>query len=141
MSKEKVERYREEKVHRKEYLEKEKQRKKRNKTIGILCGVVILAALAFGIGVTIKNQYDAYQAAKPDYYNASMMVADWSSILEESTESTEGSTDTDANSDETDAADESADATSAEQSDAETGESSDETAEETNQDTETSAAD
>lgn len=82
MSQEKVERYKQEKAHRKENVEKEKRKKKAGK---ILTWVVILAVcggIGGAIGVTFYNDYQAKLAARPNYERESMVVSDLTGILE-----------------------------------------------------------
>ncbi len=82
MSQEKVERYKQEKAHRKENVEKERRKKKAGR---ILTWVVILAVcggIGGAIGVTFYNDYQARLAARPDYARENMVVSDLTGILE-----------------------------------------------------------
>ena len=83
MSQEKVERYKQEKAHRKENVEKERRKKKAGK---ILTWVIVLAfcgSIGAAIGVTFYNDYQAKLAARPNYAREEMVVSDLTGILQE----------------------------------------------------------
>lgn len=83
MSQEKVERYKQEKAHRKENVEKERRKKKAGR---ILTWVIILAVcggIGGAIGVTFYNDYQAKLAARPNYAREEMVVSDLTGILQE----------------------------------------------------------
>lgn len=83
MSQEKVERYKQEKAHRKENVEKERRKKKAGR---ILTWVIILAVcggIGGAIGVTFYNDYQAKLAARPNYAREEMVVSDLTGVLQE----------------------------------------------------------
>ena len=43
-------------------------------------------AVVVALGVTVFNQYRAYQASRPDYNRTEMVVNDMAGVLEEETE-------------------------------------------------------
>ena len=79
MSQEKVDRYKEAKKTRKQDMQKQK---KRNKMITIITRtvlVLIVAALLFGIGLTVKNQIQAKQGSNP-YEETGFDLNDYANI-------------------------------------------------------------
>ncbi len=118
MSVEKVNEYKEKKVHRKELIAKER-RKKRAWRIGgwcILLAVIVL--VGWGVGATIYGRYAAYRASLPDYSINSQVISDYAGILEtETAEETSGAETSAAAGDETAAASQADETAAASQAD------------------------
>jgi hypothetical protein len=88
MSREKVEKYKEQKVRRKELLEKEKKKKKMVKAAWILTAVLAVGLVSGAIGLTIYNQYKEHQKNLPNYTASdTMIVEDLAGMLETASES------------------------------------------------------
>ena len=81
MSVEKMNYYKEQKSHRKQNLAKEKRRKKAAHAAWVGGGIVVAAALIAAVGLTGYNEYQARQAAKPDYSVDSLVLQDYAGIL------------------------------------------------------------
>lgn len=88
MSKEKVDAYKAQKANRKENIAKAKAKQKRDKWIGTALAVVIVAGLAFALGLTGWNEYQSYQNSRPDYAREEMVVSDLTGILDTVEETT-----------------------------------------------------
>lgn len=82
MSQEKVEKYKQEKAHRKENVEKERRKKKAGKMITWVVILAVCGGIGGAIGVTFYNDYQAKLAARPNYARESMVVSDLTGILE-----------------------------------------------------------
>ena len=87
MSKEKVDRYKQEKANRKANLEKEKKKKFWTKAACWVIGLAIIAGIGTAIGFSIRNSYNAYLASLPDYDRTSLVISDLAGITETETES------------------------------------------------------
>lgn len=86
MSVEKVNKYKEEKANRKEWIEKQKKQAKAMRA-GVIAGAVVVVVLIVGaIGLTIRNERKAYLAALPDYNASTMIVGDMAGVLTPETE-------------------------------------------------------
>ncbi len=83
MSQEKVERYKQEKAHRKENVEKEKRKKKAGRMITWAVILVVCGGIGAAIGVTFYNDYQAKLAARPNYAREEMVVSDLTGVLAE----------------------------------------------------------
>lgn len=86
MSKEKVERYKQEKANRKENLEKEKKKKFWTKVGCWVALVAVIASIGTAIGVSAHNSYKNYLAALPDYDRDYLVLSDLVGINETETE-------------------------------------------------------
>lgn len=82
MSLEKVNKYKEEKKHRREILEKEKRQKRLYRIGGWVAGLVVVGGLVVMLGLTAKNSYKEYLASKPDYTSESIVISDMTGILD-----------------------------------------------------------
>ena len=133
MSQEKVEKYKQEKVHRKENVEKAKRKKKREKLIAWIVAIVLCAGIGAAVGVTLYNEYQAQLAARPNYERDEMILSDLTGVLEESEEAAEET------AAETEAAEETAAETEAAEETAAETEAAEETAAETEAAEETAA--
>lgn len=71
MSVEKMEQYKEYKKNRKEILRKQKRKEKINAIIGVICAVVIVGAIGFGI----------YSDVKPKNEKKYVSLVDWNKYL------------------------------------------------------------
>lgn len=91
MSQEKVNRYKEQKANRKELIAKEKRKKARMKFITIAVAVVVLVGAVGAIGLTIRNEYNAYINSLPSYSTTSFVLSDEAGVL--STEDAEDAKD------------------------------------------------
>ncbi len=86
MSVEKVNKYKEEKANRKEILEQQKKKAKQTR-VALIAGVVVVVALIVGaIGLTVRNEYQAYLNAQPNYDASQMLVGDLAGVLVDETE-------------------------------------------------------
>ena len=85
MSVEKVNKNKEEKANRKEILEQQKKKAKQTRTAMIAGAVVVVALIAGAIGITVRNEYNAYQNAKPNYDTTQMLVGDLAGVLVDET--------------------------------------------------------
>ena len=85
MSQAKVDKYKEYKANKKEILAKEKKKKQIDKIIGWTIGIVILAAIGVGIGVTGYNSYARWAAAQPTYKVEDKQIIDLYSMAVSST--------------------------------------------------------
>lgn len=83
MSKEKVDRYREDKLKRKELLQKEKQKKKQQKVLRVFITSLVCVLLIGAIVLTGINMVKKKQASAPDYNRDSLIISDMSGVLEE----------------------------------------------------------
>lgn len=83
MSQEKVERYKQEKAHRKENVEKERRKKKAGKVLTWVIILAVCGGIGGAIGVTFYNDYQAKLAARPDYAREEMVVSDLTGVLQE----------------------------------------------------------
>lgn len=83
MSQEKVNKYKEYKAHKKEILAKEKKKKFLTKIALYIAGIVIVGGIAVAIGITVRNEYRAYLASKPNYDASSLVISDMAGVLEE----------------------------------------------------------
>ena len=81
MSVEKVNQYKKEKAGRKETLQKQKKQAKFVKAGVILGAVLALALIAGAIGVTIRNERNAYLASLPTYKAETMLVGDMAGVV------------------------------------------------------------
>lgn len=86
MSQEKVEKYKQEKAHRKEIILKERRKKKATKFAVRLAVVLVCAGICGAVGLTFYNEYQADLAARPDYTRDEMVVSDLTGILDEDSE-------------------------------------------------------
>ena len=66
--------------------ERERQKEKRELFLWKVGGGVFALAVIIALGVTVVNQYRAYQASRPDYNRTEMVVNDMAGVLEEETE-------------------------------------------------------
>ena len=82
MSKEKVERYKQEKANRKEILAKEKKKKFWAKVAGWAALAVIIVGIGVAIGFSAHNSYKKYLASLPDYNRTSLVISDFSGVNE-----------------------------------------------------------
>ena len=85
MSVEKVNKYKEEKANRKEMLEQQKKKAKQTKTALIAGAILVVVLIAGAIGLTIRNEYQAYLNAQPNYDTTQMLVGDLAGVLAEET--------------------------------------------------------
>lgn len=85
MSVEKVNKYKEEKANRKATLEQQKKKAKQTKTALIAGAAVVVVLIAGAIGLTIRNEYQAYLNAQPNYDNTQMLVGDLAGVLTDET--------------------------------------------------------
>ena len=85
MSVEKVNKYKEEKANRKATLEQQKKKAKQTKTALIAGAAVVVVLIAGAIGLTIRNEYQAYLNAQPSYDTTQMLVGDLAGVLAEET--------------------------------------------------------
>ncbi len=85
MSVEKVNKYKEEKANRKEILEQQKKKAKQTKTAMIAGAAVVVVLIAGAIGITVRNEYNAYLNAQPDYSTTQMLVGDLAGVLADET--------------------------------------------------------
>lgn len=83
MSQEKVEKYKQEKAHRKENVLKEKRKKKAGRLLGWLIVLALCGGIGSAIGVTFYNQHQARLAARPNYAREDMVVSDLTGVLQE----------------------------------------------------------
>lgn len=83
MSQEKVERYKQEKAHRKENVEKERRKKKAGRILTWVIILTVCGGIGGAIGVTFYNDYQAKLAARPNYAREEMVVSDLTGILQE----------------------------------------------------------
>lgn len=83
MSQEKVERYKQEKAHRKENVEKERRKKKAGKFLTWAVILAVCGGIGGAIGVTFYNDYQAKLAARPNYAREEMVVSDLTGVLAE----------------------------------------------------------
>ena len=81
MSQEKVNKYKEEKANRKETIAKQKRQKARNKAIAIAVAAVLAVGTVGAIGLTIRNEYNAYINSLPSYSSTSYVVSDDAGVL------------------------------------------------------------
>ena len=86
MSVEKVNKYKEEKANRKEILEQQKKKAKQTRMALIAGAVVVVALIVGAIGLTARNEYNAYLNAQPNYDASQMLVGDLAGVLAEETE-------------------------------------------------------
>ncbi len=63
--------------------ERERQKEKRELFLWKVGGGVFALAVIIALGVTVVNQYRAYQASRPDYSRTQMVVGDMAGVLEE----------------------------------------------------------
>ena len=82
MSKEKVERYKQEKANRKEILAREKKRKFWGKVAAWAALAVVIIGIGAAIGFSAHNSYKKYLASLPDYNRTSLVISDFSGITE-----------------------------------------------------------
>ena len=87
MSKEKVERYKQEKANRKAILAREKKKKFWTKVACIVVAIAIVVGIGVAIGYSAHNSYKKYLASLPDYNRTSLVISDFTGI--NSTDSTE----------------------------------------------------
>lgn len=85
MSVEKVNKYKEEKANRKEILEQQKKKAKQTRTAMIAGAVVVVALIVGAIGITVRNEYNAYLNAQPNYDATQMLVGDLAGVLVDET--------------------------------------------------------
>ena len=85
MSVEKVNKYKEEKANRKEILEQQKKKAKQAKATFIAVAVVVVVLVVGAIGITIRNEYNAYLNAQPNYDTTQMLVGDLAGVLVDET--------------------------------------------------------
>ena len=85
MSVEKVNKYKEEKANRKEILEQQKKKAKQAKATFIAVAVVVAVLVIGAIGITIRNEYNAYLNAQPNYDTTQMLVGDLAGVLVDET--------------------------------------------------------
>ena len=81
MSQEKVDRYKEQKANRKELMAKEKRKKAVAKTVTIVIAVLVLVGAIGAIGLTIRNERNAYLNSLPSYSATSFVVSDEAGML------------------------------------------------------------
>ena len=81
MSQEKVNKYKEQKANRKELIAQEKRKKARVKAVTIAVAVLVLVGALGAIGLTIRNEYNAYIDSLPSYSTTSFMVSDEAGML------------------------------------------------------------
>ncbi|MBQ4563096.1 MAG: hypothetical protein IJA58_01295 [Lachnospiraceae bacterium] len=81
MSQEKVNKYKEEKANRKELIAKKKKQQARNKVIAIVVAVVLAVGAVGAIGLTIRNEYNAYINSLPSYSSTTYIVSDDAGIM------------------------------------------------------------
>lgn len=81
MSQEKVNKYKEQKANRKELMAQEKRKKARVKAVTIAVAVLVLVGALGAIGLTIRNEYNAYIDSLPSYSTTSFMVSDEAGML------------------------------------------------------------
>lgn len=81
MSQEKVNRYKEQKANRKELMAQEKRKKARNKAITVAVAVLVLVGALGAVGLTIRNEYNAYINSLPSYSTTSFVVSDEAGML------------------------------------------------------------
>lgn len=81
MSQEKVNKYKEQKANRKELIAKQKRQQARNKVIAIVVAVVLAVSAVGAIGLTIRNEYNAYLDSLPSYSSTSFIVSDDAGVL------------------------------------------------------------
>lgn len=86
MSVEKVNKYKEEKANRKEILEQQKKKAKQTRAALVAGTVVVVALIVGAIGITVRNEYKAYQNAKPNYSTTQMLAGDLAGVLQDETE-------------------------------------------------------
>ena len=86
MSVEQVNKYKEEKANRKEILEQQKKKAKQTRMALIAGAVVVVALIVGAIGLTARNEYNAYLNAQPNYDASQMLVGDLAGVLAEETE-------------------------------------------------------
>ena len=82
MSVEKMNAYKEQKLHRKENLAKEKRRKKTERAIWYAVGAAVLVAICAAIGLTGYNSYRRYQDSLPNYDVTSQVISDIAGVLD-----------------------------------------------------------
>lgn len=85
MSVEKVNKYKEEKANRKQILEDQKKKAKQVKTMVAAIVVVVAILIVGAIGITIRNEYQAYLNGQPNYDTTQMLVGDLAGVLTEET--------------------------------------------------------
>ena len=81
MSQEKVNRYKEQKANRKELMAQEKRKKARNRAITVAVAVLVLVGALGAVGLTIRNEYNAYINSLPSYSTTSFVVSDEAGML------------------------------------------------------------
>lgn len=81
MSQEKVNKYKEQKANRKELMAQEKRKKTRVKAVSITVAVLVLVGALGAIGLTIRNEYNAYINSLPSYSTTSFIVSDEAGML------------------------------------------------------------
>ena len=74
------------KYDRRKEREREQKKEKRELFLWKLGGGVFALAVGVALGVTVFNQYRAYQASRRDYNRTEMVVNDMAGVLEEETE-------------------------------------------------------
>lgn len=82
MSQEKVDKYKEQKPHRKELYAKEEKKEKLEKAVIIGVAVLFVGIFAAGAAMSGYNSYKTKLAARPDYNREELIINDLASILE-----------------------------------------------------------
>ena len=85
MSVEKVNKYKEEKANRKQILEDQKKKAKQTKSLVVAIVAAVAILIVAAIGITIRNEYQAYLNGQPNYDTTQMLVGDLAGVLTEET--------------------------------------------------------
>lgn len=81
MSQEKVDKYKEQKANRKELMARQKRKRALTKWIAIAIAVIVVAGAIGAIGLTIRNEHNAYINSLPSYSTTSFIVPDEAGML------------------------------------------------------------
>ena len=96
MSKEKVDKYREDKLKRKELLEKEKHKKKQQKILRVFITSLVCVLLVGALVLTGVNMWKNKEASAPDYNRDALIISDIAGVLETEAEAEEEEPEADA---------------------------------------------
>jgi hypothetical protein len=86
MSQAKVDQYKNYKKNRKKILQREKNKALAAKIAAWAVGIVIIGAIAVGIGSKAVSSYQSYLASRPDYSRTAYVLSDLSGVLETETD-------------------------------------------------------